>query len=152
IQTAVEAMKSGAFDYILKPFRLQQVLPTLDRAMEVRRLRVENVRLRGIIKELTFESPRYHIVGSTPTMRRVVQMIETAAPTDATVRVRGASGTGKDLVARAIHGNSPRRDKPLVTVDCATLQESLLESELFGHEKGAFTGADRGKPGLFEVA
>jgi DNA-binding NtrC family response regulator len=152
IQTAVEAMKSGAFDYVLKPFRLQQVLPVLERAMQMRRLRLENVRLRGLVQQLTFESPRYHIVGNHPAMRRVVQMIERVAPTDATVLVRGPSGTGKELVARAIHGNSTRRDKPLVTVNCATLQESLLESELFGHEKGAFTGADKAKPGLFEVA
>src|SRR5262245_9336855 len=152
IQTAVEAMKAGAFDYILKPFRLQQILPVLDRAMEVRRLRLENVGLRRVVKELTFESPRYHIVGQSPAVRKVVQMIEKVAGTDATVLVRGPSGTGKELVARAIHGNSARRDKPLVTVNCATLQENLLESELFGHEKGAFTGADKPKPGLFEVA
>src|SRR5207253_7775558 len=122
------------------------------RAMEGRRLRMENVRLRRIVKELTFESPRYHIVGSSPAVRKVIQMIEKVAPTEATVLVRGPSGTGKELVARAIHGNSARRDKPLVTVNCATLQENLLESELFGHERGAFTGADRAKPGLFEVA
>ncbi|MBA4190528.1 MAG: hypothetical protein C0467_21285 [Planctomycetaceae bacterium] len=152
IQTAVEAMKSGAFDYILKPFRLQNVLPIIDRAMEVRRLRVENVRLRSIVKELTFESPRYHIVGSSQIVRKVTQMIEKVAATDATVLVRGLSGTGKELVARAIHGNSSRRDRPLVTVNCATLQETLLESELFGHERGAFTGADKAKLGLFEVA
>jgi DNA-binding NtrC family response regulator len=152
IQTAVEAMKSGAFDYILKPFRIQNVLPVLDRGMEVRRLRVENVRLRGIVKELTFESPRYHIVGSSQALRKVTQMIEKVAATEATVLVRGPSGTGKELVARAIHGNSSRRDKPLVTINCATLQESLLESELFGHERGAFTGAAKVKPGLFEVA
>jgi DNA-binding NtrC family response regulator len=152
IPSAVEAMKSGAFDYIQKPFRLQHVLPVLDRAMQVRRLRLENVRLRRIVKELTFESPRYHIVGSTPGIRKVHQMIQRVAPTDATVLVRGPSGTGKELVARAIHGNSSRRDQPLVTVNCATLQENLLESELFGHEKGAFTGADRTKVGLFEVA
>jgi DNA-binding NtrC family response regulator len=152
VQTAVDAMKAGAFDYILKPFRLQRVLPILERALEVRRLRAENVRLRRIVKELTFEAPRYHIVGSSPAIRRVTQLIEKVAPTGATVLVRGASGTGKELVARAIHGNSPRRDKPLVTINCATLQESLLESELFGHEKGAFTGADRSKQGLFEVA
>ncbi|MCE9562842.1 MAG: sigma-54 dependent transcriptional regulator [Planctomycetes bacterium] len=152
IQTAVEAMKTGAFDYILKPFRIQNVLPILDRAMEVRRLRVENVRLRSIVKELTFESARYHIVGSSPVLRKVTQMIEKVARTDATVLVRGPSGTGKELVSRAIHGNSSRRDHPLVTVNCATLQESLLESELFGHERGAFTGADKAKAGLFEVA
>ena len=152
IQTAVEAMKAGAFDYILKPFRLQQVMPVLDRALEVRRLRVENVRLRRALETLTYESDRYRIVGQSAALRKVVALIEKVAPTGATVLVRGPSGTGKELVARAVHGNSPRRDKPLVTVNCATLQESLLESELFGHEKGAFTGADRAKPGLFEVA
>lgn len=152
IQTAVEAMKAGAFDYILKPFRLQNVLPVLDRAIEVRRLRRENANLRRYVQRLTFESDRYRIVGSGPAVRKVVQLIEKVAPTTATVLVRGPSGTGKELVARAVHGNSARRDKPLVTVNCATLQESLLESELFGHERGAFTGADRAKPGLFEVA
>ena len=152
ISTAVEAMKSGAFDYILKPFRLQQILPVLNRAMEVRHLRMENVRLRKFVERLTFESPRYHLVGESPLMRKVIQMVEKVAGTDATVLVRGESGTGKELVARAIHGNSMRKDKPLVTVNCATLQEHLLESELFGHEKGSFTGADKAKVGLFEVA
>ena len=152
IQTAVEAMKAGAFDYVLKPFRLQQILPVLDRAMEVRRLRLDNARLRRVVSELTFESPRYHIVGDSPAVRKVLRLVEKVAGTDATVLVRGPSGTGKELIARAIHGNSPRRDKPLVTVNCATLQESLLESELFGHERGSFTGADKAKPGLFEVA
>jgi DNA-binding NtrC family response regulator len=152
IQTAVEAMKAGAFDYVLKPFRLQQVLPVLDRAMGVRRLRVENVRLRRLVERLTFESPRYHIVGQSPAVRKVLQLVEKVAGTDATVLVRGESGTGKELVARAVHGNSPRAGKPLVTVNCATLQEHLLESELFGHERGAFTGADRARAGLFEVA
>jgi DNA-binding NtrC family response regulator len=152
IPTAVEAMKVGAFDYLLKPFRLQQVLPVLVRGLEVRRLRAENVRLRRVLERLTYESPRYHIVGDTPAVRAVVRLIEKVAGTDATVLVRGESGTGKELVARAVHGNSRRRDKPLVTVNCATLQEHLLESELFGHEKGAFTGADKAKPGLFEVA
>jgi DNA-binding NtrC family response regulator len=152
IQTAVEAMKAGAFDYILKPFKLQQVLPVLERAMEVRRLRKENAHLRRVLGRLTYESDRYCIIGQSPAIKKLVQMIEKVANTDATVLVRGPSGAGKELVARAVHGNSKRRDKPLVTVNCATLQESLLESELFGHEKGAFTGADKAKPGLFEVA
>ena len=152
IQTAVDAMKAGAFDYILKPFRLQNVLPVLDRAMQLSRLRKECIRLRQQLAHLTFESPRYHIVGQSPGVRKVIQMIQKVAGTDATVLIRGPSGTGKELVARALHANSPRRDKPLVTINCATLQENLLESELFGHEKGAFTGADKTKPGLFEVA
>ena len=152
VQTAVEAMKLGAFDYVLKPFKLQAMLPILNRAMQVRRLRMENVRLRQWAERLCFESPRFTLIGSSPGMRRVVQLIEKVAPTDATVLVRGASGTGKELVARALHRNSPRRDRTLVTVNCAALQESLLESELFGHEKGAFTGAVQAKRGLIEVA
>jgi len=152
IQTAVEAMKTGAFDYILKPFRLQQVVPILERALDVRRLKLENVRLRQFVERLSFESPRYHMIGTSPAIRKVFQLIEKVAGAEATVLVRGESGTGKELVARAVHGNSARKNKPLVTVNCATLQESLLESELFGHERGSFTGADRAKPGLFEVA
>jgi DNA-binding NtrC family response regulator len=152
IQTAVEAMKLGAFDYILKPFKLQTMLPILTRAMEVRRLRLENVRLRQWVEQLSFESPRYRLVGSSPGMKRVIELIEKVASSDATILVRGASGTGKELVARALHHNSPRSDRPIVTVNCAALQENLLESELFGHEKGAFTGAVQTKPGLIEVA
>jgi DNA-binding NtrC family response regulator len=152
VPTAVEAMKVGAFDYVLKPFDLKTMLPLLGRAMEMRRLRAENVRLRQYVERLTYESPRYQLIGSGPAMQKVVQLIEKVAPTDATVLVRGESGTGKELVARALHHNSPRRDRPLVTINCAALQESLLESELFGHEKGAFTGAQQAKPGLIEVA
>ena len=152
IASAVEAMKVGAFDYVLKPFNLETMLPILARAMDMRRLRMENVRLRHYIERLSYESPRYQMIGSSPAMQRVVQLIEKVAPTDATVLVRGPSGTGKELVARALHHNSPRRDQPLVTINCAALQETLLESELFGHEKGAFTGAQQAKPGLIEVA
>lgn len=152
VPTAVEAMKLGAFDYLLKPFKIDVILPIVARAMDVRRLRMENVRLRQYVERLNFESPRYQMVGSSPAMQRVVQLIEKVAPTDATVLIRGPSGTGKELVARALHYNSQRKHQPLVTINCAALQESLLESELFGHEKGAFTGALLAKPGLFEVA
>jgi DNA-binding NtrC family response regulator len=152
IPTAVEAMKVGAFDYILKPFKIGFILPVLARGLEVRRLRLENVRLREYIERLTFESSRYTLIGAGPAVRRVVQLIEKVAPTDATVLVRGPSGTGKELVARAVHHNSPRKDRPLVTINCAAMQETLLESELFGHERGAFTGAVVAKRGLFEVA
>jgi DNA-binding NtrC family response regulator len=152
ISTAVEAMKTGAFDYLLKPFTLQSILPVLTRAMEVRRLRKENARLRQYVARLSYESPRYQLIGASPAMQRVIQMIEKVAPTDSTVLVRGASGTGKELAARALHHNSQRRNGPLVTVNCAALQSTLLESELFGHEKGSFTGATQAKPGLIEVA
>ena len=152
IPSAIEAMKSGAFDYVLKPFNLQTMLPILARAMDVRRLRTENVRLRQYVERLSYDSPRHQMIGSGPAMQRVVQLIKKVAPTDATVLIRGPSGTGKELVARALHKNSSRRDRPLVTINCAALQESLLESELFGHERGAFTGAQQAKPGLFEVA
>ena len=152
IPSAIEAMKVGAFDYVLKPFNLQTMLPILARALDVRRLRTENVRLRQYVARLSYESPRYQMIGSGPAMQRVVQLIQKVAPTDSTVLVRGESGTGKELVARALHRNSSRRARPLVTINCAALQETLLESELFGHEKGSFTGAQQAKPGLFEVA
>jgi DNA-binding NtrC family response regulator len=147
-----KAINSGAFDCVVKPFRMRHILPMLDRAMEVRRTRTENVRMKFCAGPLFFESPRHRIIGSSAGMRKVIQLIEKVAPTHATVLVRGPSGVGKELVARALHGNSRRRDSPLVTVNCATLQETLLESELFGHEKGAFTGADKAKIGLFEAA
>src|SRR5271169_4410638 len=107
IHSAVEAMKVGAFDYVLKPFELRTMLPILERAMETRQVRLENVRLRQYVARLTYESPRYQLIGSGPAMQKVVQLIEKVAPTDATVLVRGESGTGKELVARALHHNSP---------------------------------------------
>jgi DNA-binding NtrC family response regulator len=152
IPSAIEAVKIGAFDYVLKPFNLETLRPILNRALDVRRLRTENVRLRQQVERLSYESPRYQMIGTDPSMKRVLDLIAKVAPTDATVLIRGPSGTGKELVARALHGNSSRSARPLVTVNCALLQETLLESELFGHEKGSFTGAQEAKPGLIEVA
>ncbi len=152
VQTALDAMKTGAFDYLLKPFKLEHILPVLTRAMSVRRLRMENVRLREYVASLTFESSRYQIIGQSPPIQRLMQLIQKVAPTDSTVLIRGATGTGKELVARALHHNSARRDRTMVTINCAALQENLLESELFGHEKGSFTGATQAKHGLIEVA
>jgi DNA-binding NtrC family response regulator len=149
IETAIEAMKRGAYDYLTKPFHLPELEVQIEKAFEKVRLAR---RERLWLEHLRYESPRYQLVGSTPGLRRVVQLIEKVAPTDATVLVCGASGTGKELVARALHFNSPRRDRPLVTINCAALQATLIESELFGHEKGAFTGAAAAKLGLVEVA
>ena len=149
IETAILAMKRGAYDYLTKPFHLPELEIHIQKAYEKVRLAR---REQQWVRQLSYESPRYRLVGSGPSIRRVVQLIEKVAPTDTTVLVRGPSGTGKELVARALHMNSGRHDRPLVTVNCAALQETLLESELFGHEKGAFTGALLAKPGLVEVA
>jgi DNA-binding NtrC family response regulator len=149
IETAVEAMRRGAYDYLTKPFRAADLEVHVQKAFETVQLRR---REQQRLQQLSYESPRYRLVGSSPAIRKVVSLIEKVAATDATVLVQGPSGTGKELVARALHTNSPRRTQPLVTINCAALQENLLESELFGHEKGAFTGAVSAKPGLVEVA
>ncbi len=149
IETAVEAMRRGAYDYLTKPFRSADLEIHVQKAFEKVQLQR---REQQWLQQLSYESPRYRLVGSSPAMRKVVALIEKVAATDATVLVRGATGTGKELVAQALHTNSPRRTRPLVTINCAALQENLLESELFGHEKGAFTGAVAAKPGLVEVA
>jgi DNA-binding NtrC family response regulator len=149
IETAVEAMRRGAYDYLTKPFRAADLDVHIQKAFEKVQLQR---REQQWLRHLSYESPRYRLVGSSTSMRKVIALIEKVAATDSTVLVRGASGTGKELVARALHTNSPRRTHPLVTINCAALQENLLESELFGHEKGAFTGAVSTKPGLVEVA
>jgi DNA-binding NtrC family response regulator len=149
IETAIQAMKRGAYDYLTKPFQLAELDVHIEKAFEKVRLAR---RERQWVEQLAFESERYHLVGAGARMKRVISLLEKIAPTDSTVLIRGASGTGKELVARALHANGPRRDRPMVTINCAALQETLLESEIFGHEKGAFTGATQTKPGLVEVA
>ncbi|MFM7148464.1 MAG: sigma-54-dependent transcriptional regulator [Gemmataceae bacterium] len=149
VETAVLAMKRGAYDYLTKPFRLQELEVHIQKAFEkVQLARREN----QWVHQVKNEAPRHKLVGSSPCMRKVSSLIEKVAMTEATVLIFGPSGTGKEVVARAIHASSPRHDRPMVTINCAALQESLLESELFGHEKGAFTGAVHAKPGLVEVA
>lgn len=149
LETAIEAVKRGAYHYLTKPPQLADLDLQIEKALEKSQLAR---RERQLVAQLAFESDRYRLVGSSPRIRKVMQLIEKVAPTDASVLIRGASGTGKELVARALHNNSQRRQRPLVTVNCAALQETLLESELFGHEKGSFTGATLAKEGLIEVA
>jgi DNA-binding NtrC family response regulator len=149
VQSAVQAMRLGAFDYIPKPFTPDEVLIVVEKALEKKSLIYENICLR---KELEAKYGFDNIIGSSPKMQAVYKLIRKVAPTDSTVLIRGESGTGKELIARAIHFNSPRKQKPFVPVDCGVLASELLESELFGHVKGSFTGAIVTKPGLFEIA
>jgi DNA-binding NtrC family response regulator len=149
VETAVEAMKQGAFDYVTKPFKVDELLITVQRALEYNSALAENVNLKAKLEA------RYHfenIIAESPAMRKVCEMIERVAPTDATVLIQGESGTGKELVAKAIHAYSKRKKKPFVPINCAAMPEPLLESEMFGHVKGAFTGASTNKEGLFEAA
>ena len=149
IDTAVQAMKLGAFDYISKPFEPDELKLVVQRALERRRLLQENLNLKSeVSSKYRFEN----IIGSSPQMQAVYRLVAQCAPTSSTVLITGESGTGKELIARAIHYNSLRKDKPFVPVDCNALSENLLESELFGHVKGAFTGAVVNKKGMFEVA
>jgi DNA-binding NtrC family response regulator len=149
VETAVTALKNGAYDYITKPFDPDDIAHTVHNALAHHRAEKENVRLRETVAEVT--RPR-ELVGQSAAMKRVFEAIETVGPTEATVLITGESGTGKELVARAIHAASPRRCNPLVVIHCGALTETLLESELFGHEKGAFTGAQYRKKGNFEIA
>ncbi len=149
IETAVEAMKRGATDFLLKPFSLDQMMTVIEKALEVRALRDENRQLK---EELGRRYEFDNIIGRSGPMQEIFATITRVAPTRATVLLAGESGVGKDLIARAIHFHSPRRDKPLVKINCTALPENLMESELFGYEKGAFTGAVGTKPGKFEQA
>ncbi|MEX0912440.1 MAG: sigma-54 dependent transcriptional regulator [Gemmatimonadota bacterium] len=149
IEHAVASIKAGAVDYITKPIRPEQLNLAVDQALEFVRLRKENEALRREVME--FRNER-QIVGDSPTLRRIQQTVAMAAPTRATVLLQGESGTGKELFARAIHDQSERRDRPFIKLNCAALPEGLVESALFGHEKGAFTGAIKRVEGAFERA
>lgn len=146
VDTAVEAMKLGAYDYLTKPLNFDDLKITMGRALEHMALVEENKNLKD---RITAEANLDNIIGNSQSMVKLIEMVKTVAPTEATILITGESGTGKELIARAIHANSQRKDGPLITVNCAAITDTLLESELFGHEKGAFTGADKKRDGKF---
>ena len=148
-ETAISAMKEGAYDYVTKPFKVDELRLVVDKALEKKLLSSENRRLR---KELGSHSRDRSIIGNSAAIRRVSELVTQVADSKANVLISGESGTGKEVVARAIHRQGPRSGKPFVAVNCAAIPETLLESELFGHVKGAFTGAVQNKQGLFEAA
>ena len=149
VETALECMKAGAYDYISKPFKPDEVVLTLKKAEERLQLRQENARLK---RALATRGERRPLIYGSPAMARVIDLIERAALASSPVLITGETGTGKELIARELHGRGPRREGPFVAVNCSAIAGSLLESELFGHVKGAFTGADRVRPGLFGAA
>src|SRR5580704_6417856 len=149
VENAVEAMKKGAVDFLPKPFSLDHLTVVVEKALEVRALRNENRELREALgQKYRFEN----IIGHSPAMQEIFSTVERVAPSRATMLLCGESGVGKDMIARAIHQHSPRKDRPFVKINCTAIPENMMESELFGYEKGAFTGANISKPGKFEVA
>jgi len=148
-ETAVEAMKMGAYDYITKPFKIDEVRLNIQNALRSRNLEVEN---RSLKKELVKEYSFQNMVGNSPAMHSIFDLVKRVSQTPTNVLVTGESGTGKEVVAKAIHYNGPLKDKPFVTINCGAIPENLMESEMFGHKKGSFTGAVTDKVGLFEVA
>ena len=148
-ETAVEAMKAGAYDYIIKPFKVDELTVLIDRALERRHLQTENRALRAT---LDARAAHQRLLGSSEKMQEVFELIHKVAPTRTTILLTGESGTGKELVARAIHSRGPRTNEAFVAINCGAIPENLIESELFGHTRGSFTGAIADKPGLFERA
>ncbi len=147
--TAIEALRMGACDYLIKPFNIEELRLIVERVLKIRRLQKENI----ILKNQVFQDIKeIGLIGESEGINRVKNLIKKVAPTDATVLITGESGTGKELVAKAIHLNSRRKEGKFLSINCAALPETLLESELFGYDRGAFTGADRDKPGMFELA
>ncbi len=149
VEVAVQAMKLGAYDFLSKPFSLGELETLIQKAYERRRLSQENVQLKAVLER---SQPKLQMIGESPAMQEVFKLIAKAGPSDKAILIQGESGTGKELVARALHEHSSRAGRPLISINCTALTETLLESELFGHEKGAFTGAVVAKPGLFELA
>ena len=149
LEGAIEAIKQGAYDYLAKPFKKEEIKLVVQRSLDHCRLLRENTKFREELKSKDEWSP---LVGSSPAMLEVYKLVARVSESRSTVLLQGESGTGKELIARAIHGNSPRRDRPFVPVNCGALPDTLLESEMFGYEKGAFTGAVGTKTGLFESA
>ena len=149
VSTAVEAMKAGAFDYLMKPFNSSEIMMLIKRALEFQELHAENQQLK---KNLESKYRFENLIGNSEGIKKVCSLIEKVAETDSTILILGESGTGKELVARTIHYNSHRKNRPLIPINCGAIPENLLESELFGHEKGAFTGASSTRIGRFELA
>jgi len=150
VESAIEAMKLGAYDYLTKPYRIAELSALVTQANEKQRLKVDNQRLRAQIARTTQSLPE--IVAESPQMKEALRLVHRVAPSDTSVMITGESGVGKELIAQAIHRLSRRADKPFIDLNCAALQDTLLESELFGHEAGAFSGAKARKLGLFEIA